>query len=109
MNVLSILDRAKKLFMERNAQYRDNYKAMGPLLLALFPNGKIPAITNEEDAGRINLMIDCLGKLQRYAYAFGEGGHADSADDLIVYAAMLREATKEPIFDPSRMFLEDPR
>lgn len=96
MNVLSILDRAKRIFLERNAQYRDNYRQMGPLLLALFPNGKIPAITNEADAGRINLMIDCLGKLQRYAYAFEEGGHADSADDLIVYAAMLREQTKEP-------------
>jgi len=84
---------AAKTFEERNAIYGGNYQKMGTLLLALFPDGGIPAIREERDAARLNLLIDCLGKLQRYAYAFERGGHKDSAHDLIVYAAMLEEMT----------------
>jgi hypothetical protein len=89
-----LLDAAAATFRERNAVYGNNYQRMGALLLALFPEGGVPPVTTEADANRLNLMIDCLGKLQRYAHNFARGGHRDSAHDLCVYAAMLEEATQ---------------
>jgi hypothetical protein len=94
MPMPQLLADASALFLERNAVYKDNYKNMGQLLLALFPDGRIPAIRNEKQANQLNLLIDCLGKLQRFAYNFENGGHADSARDLIVYAGMLMETTE---------------
>lgn len=89
-----LLDAAAATFRERNAIYGNNYQRMGALLLALFPEGGVPAVRSEADANRLNLLIDCLGKLQRYAHGFSRGGHRDSAHDLIVYAAMLEEHTQ---------------
>lgn len=88
-----ILDEARDTFRDRNAAYGASYKRYGALLLALFPEGGIPAITTEEDANRLAALMDCAGKLHRYANNFANGGHKDSAHDLIVYAAMLEEAT----------------
>lgn len=88
-----ILDEARDTFRDRNAAYGASYKRYGALLLALFPEGGIPAITTEEDANRLAALMDCAGKLHRYANNFANGGHKDSARDLIVYAAMLEEAT----------------
>lgn len=91
----SILRRAAETFKARNSEYGGNYRRMGTLILALFPGGFIPEVETQEQANRLNLIIDCLGKLQRYAHAFHKGGHKDSAHDLIVYAAMLEEMTDE--------------
>jgi len=94
INAGSLLAQGAITYFQRNALYKDNYKAFGNLLLALFPNQTLPAITKVEDASRLNLILDCLCKLQRYAYNFENGGHKDSAHDLMVYAAMLEESTK---------------
>jgi hypothetical protein len=83
---------AAGLFESRNAVYGSNYQHFGETLLALF-GGKIPEVRTPEDAQRLDEIISCLGKLQRYAFNFTKGGHVDSADDLMVYAAMLREHT----------------
>jgi hypothetical protein len=96
--IISVPERlrnAAATYEERNRIYGDNYKRMGALLLALFPEGQIPEVRTADDATRLNLLIDCLGKLQRYAYNFADGGHFDSAHDLCVYAAMLEEMTDE--------------
>lgn len=87
-----LLRDAAALFEERNADYGNNYERMGAILMAIFPDG-IPAIITVEDANRLNLMIDCLGKLSRYAHNFSRGGHLDSVRDLVVYAAMLESKT----------------
>ena len=83
------------LFEERNFLYKDNYHNFGKLLLLLFRNQTIPQIKSSGDAARLNVMINCLCKLQRYGYNFDTGGHEDSAKDLKVYAAMLEEITME--------------
>ena len=90
-----ILDAGATTFRERNLLYGDNYKRLGATLLAIFPEGKVPEITTVEAANRLNLFIDCLAKLQRYAHNFTRGGHRDSAHDLMVYAAILEEMTDE--------------
>lgn len=93
MSPLEAIRHASETFQERNLEYGANYLRMGPLLLALFP-GRIPEVKTPEEANRLNLIIDCAGKLQRYAHAFDRGGHRDSARDLIVYAAMLESVTE---------------
>ena len=55
--------------------------------------GVIPAITTPEDANRLHVFVAAVTKLQRYAHNWTRGGHADSAHDLQVYAAMLEEFT----------------
>lgn len=94
--VPQILEEGAATFRERNAVYRDNYKAIGPVMLAAF-NGVIPAVANADDANRLMLILSCMTKLTRYAAAFSEGGHAESARDLCVYAAMLEELTQPKV------------
>lgn len=90
-----LLEAAAATFRERNAIYGNNYQRFGALLIALFPAEGIPPITTPGAAQRLDYIIMCLGKLQRYAHNFHRGGHQDSARDLTVYAAMLEEFTEE--------------
>ena len=90
-----ILRAAAGTFESRNAEYGDAYKRTGAMLLAMFPEGGIPAITNADDAARLATLLMVAMKMQRYAHAFADGGHKDSAHDTIVYAAMLETMTNE--------------
>lgn len=89
-----ILQAAASTFLAKNAEYGDNYLRFPRALLALFPGGKIPEISTEADASRLQLLIQILNKMTRYAETFSVGGHRDSARDIIVYAAMLEEQTR---------------
>jgi hypothetical protein len=91
------LEAAAATFRSRNGSYGNNYQREGALLLALFPEGGIPAITTEADANRLHVFVACVTKLQRYAHNWHRGGHKDSAHDLVVYAAMLEEFTHEHV------------
>jgi hypothetical protein len=88
-----LLRQAAKTFEERNATYGDAYKRFGALAAALFPDGL--QLKGEAEFGRFAVLLWSLSKLQRYAAQFATGGHADSARDLAVYAAMLQELTDE--------------
>lgn len=88
-----ILSEGAATYRERNAVYGSSYQRMGPLLIALFEDDAVPPCETAEDANRLNLIINCASKLQRYAHNFHNGGHKDSAHDLMVYAAMLEEMT----------------
>jgi hypothetical protein len=76
------------LFAQRNTVYGDSWKRNGALIAAFFPNGV--RLETAEDFGRFNTLLMLINKLQRYARNFDSGGHADSLDDLAVYAQMLR-------------------
>lgn len=88
------LDEAALIFETRNAAYGNTYRTTGSALLGLF-GGCIPEISSPDEAQRLYLLTLCLIKMKRYAQNL-KTGHKDSADDLMVYAAMLREATDEP-------------
>lgn len=90
-----LLAEAANTFKERNALYGNTYQRYGGLLAALFPTTGIPACRDAESLERLNILMMCLAKLQRYAHNFHKGGHQDSARDLQVYAAMLEEFTNE--------------
>jgi len=87
-----MLDAGAATFRERNATYGDTYLDFGKAAAALFPNGL--ALKTVDDFNRMGIFTQCLGKLARYAANLSEGGHQDSAHDLMVYAAMLEEVTK---------------
>lgn len=90
-----LLAAAAMTFEQRSKVYGDNYIRFPHALLALFPNHTIPEISNAADASRLQLLIQILNKLTRYAENLTKGGHKDSAHDIIVYAAMLESETNE--------------
>lgn len=91
------LEQAAATFRERNAVYGDNYLRFGHIFRSLFPGGVVPAIATDRDMDRIQLLVQITNKLTRYAESVSrnQGGHRDSAHDMMVYAAMLEEATDD--------------
>lgn len=87
------LRKAADIYAERNAIYGDNYKHFGKVVEALFPNGvnSVPGADKAEQYNRLGVLIQIISKLTRYCAQFEKGGHADSLDDLAVYACMLQE------------------
>jgi hypothetical protein len=55
--------------------------------LGIFPDGL--ELKTASDFTRFALFTQCHGKLLRYAANFHRGGHAESLDDLSVYAQLL--------------------
>lgn len=80
-----ILSAMADTFRDRNATYGDNFKKMGPAMIALFPNGV--KLETEEDFIRFHLLDWIVGKLTRFAST--GCNHIDSIHDIAVYAAIL--------------------
>lgn len=92
IDVPAILEKAAETFRQRDREYGSAYRDFGPLAAALFPRGL--TLRTEGDWNRFGALFAIVMKLQRYANALPSGGHADSAHDVIVYAAMLEEFSK---------------
>jgi hypothetical protein len=90
--VPELLLTAAQTYDERSRVYGDTYKNFGGAIAAMFPNGL--TVKSADDWNRLGVMVMAVGKLTRYAAQFENGGHKDSAHDLINYAAMLEELTK---------------
>jgi len=83
-----------RTYAERTPFYGAQYQSFGTVMKGLFPGG-VPMNMGPDDWNRLGLIVQCASKLARYAARFPAGGHADSAHDLMVYAAMLSELTHE--------------
>jgi hypothetical protein len=81
------LSEAAKTFAQRRAVYGENYRAVGRVMKALFPDG-LP-LESVEDHNRHHIFVLMVVKLTRYAEQWDNGGHEDSLLDLSVYSAML--------------------
>lgn len=90
--VAEIMRNMAKTFEERNAIYGSAYKNYGIVMTGLFPDGL--TLRSVDDWNRFGLLSMIVSKLNRYASNLVVGGHADSAHDMAVYAAMLEELTK---------------
>ncbi len=90
--VNAALLKAAEIFDSRNATYQDGFNKTGKIMSAFFPNGV--TLNTEDDFVRFATLQMCVGKLNRYTTAFSSGGHQDSVDDLICYAAILSHLTE---------------
>jgi hypothetical protein len=91
-SVASVPDRlrsAAELFEGRNRVYGGNYRNFGAVMAAMYPAGLL--VLTEEEWTRLILQVHRVTKETRYATNFGRGGHADSLEDLCVYAQMAAE------------------
>lgn len=107
MSAHEVLREAADTFEARHAVYGDNYKLVGAVMAALFPEGV--ELHTKDDHNRFHILMLEIVKLSRYVQNWDRGGHADSQLDLAVYAAMLnsidseintrKEKWSEPHFD----------
>lgn len=79
------LRRMAKLYKERGKLYGHNYAKVGPVMVALHPNGII--LETEADHEFFHLYSLLIVKLTRFATS--NCTHHDSIKDLCVYGAML--------------------
>jgi hypothetical protein len=80
------LEQAAALFIEKQRAYGSNYDRLGKALSAFFPSGV--TLSSPSDFTRFHVLSLMVAKLGRYAHNWPKG-HADSAEDLIVYSAIL--------------------
>lgn len=79
-------------FISRNTEYGDAYKKHGKVLMGLFPDGI--TLNTEEDFNKMSTIFAITGKLARVTHNLSVG-HSDSAADMIVFSAMLKELIDE--------------
>lgn len=94
------LREAADLFEKKNAEYGGAYRQFGPLMKALFPNGFGPGDLTVEEMGRLSHIVFLGNKLIRYAQNLRRDGHADSMEDMAVYAMMSAELDDTVVFAP---------
>lgn len=85
-----VLREMAELFNTRNSGYKDNFKMVGPIMKALFPDGPRPELVLDD---RWHLFELAVVKLTRFAIS--ELTHSDSARDAAVYLAMIEAINKE--------------
>jgi len=105
-NAGDILTEGGETFKERHKVYGNNFLKVGPMLVAMFPDGI--TLKTAEDFIRFELFMLKVVKCSRYAENFSKGGHMDSVHDDMVYSAMLeyvdtvlREGSSAVPIDPN--------
>jgi hypothetical protein len=89
----SILRSGADTYAARNALYGDSYKTFGKVMEAIMPADYQP--NSVAGWNRLGIFTMLVSKITRYAANMPDGGHADSAHDMMVYAAMLEELTNQ--------------
>lgn len=75
------------IYASRAAVYKDNYKVVGRVMQALFPDGA-PRLYDATDYDRWHIFELIIVKLTRYTNNW-DTPHKDSIDDMQVYGAIL--------------------
>jgi hypothetical protein len=86
-----ILAEMADTYRERNKVYGDNYKRVGAVMAAMFPNGV--ELFTEEDYNVWHLFELMVVKLTRFANSGLT--HEDSIHDAAVYAAMVESLIRK--------------
>ena len=89
--VPEIMRTAADTYEERNKVYKDNYKRIGAMLAALFPEGV--QLRTADEFARWQLFTLKVEKISRLATSGLT--HKDSAHDDIVYSAMIESTITE--------------
>lgn len=90
-NAADILAEMANTYRERNKVYGDNYKRVGDVMVALFPEGV--SITTAEEFNVWHLFELMIVKLTRFANSGLT--HMDSIHDCAVYAAMVQSLIQQ--------------
>lgn len=85
--VLDILQGATDVYRDRNAVYKDNFRLVGKVMEALFPEGR-PPLTAAAEYDRWHIFELVIVKLTRYANNF-DTPHEDSLLDMLPYLGIL--------------------
>jgi len=88
-----ILQEMADTYRERNKVYGDNYKRVGEVMMALFPEGV--KIENAHEFNVWHLFELMIVKLTRFSNS--ELSHLDSIHDCAVYAAMVESLVRQKI------------
>lgn len=88
-----ILLDAAGTYAKKNAVYGDNFRNFPATMMGFFPDGI--TLRTYEDWMRMQFFLLLSVKMSRYANNFNYGGHADSAHDMAVYAAMMESTDAE--------------
>lgn len=86
-----ILAEMADTYRERNKVYGDNYKRVGDVMMALFPNGV--TLETAEQFNIWHLFELIVVKITRFANSKLQ--HQDSIHDLAVYAAMVESLIRK--------------
>lgn len=86
----AVLRAAAETYEERNAIYGDNFRNVGAVMRAIFPDGMPTDMALRDEWHLFELIIV---KLTRFANA--DLAHADSIHDASVYCAMIESVLKE--------------
>lgn len=89
-SVADSIEHLAELHSERERQYGADYLRAGTSLMGMFPDGL--NLVSPADFTRFGLLNRIHDKLLRYAANFNQGGHADTLDDISVYAQLLKHA-----------------
>ena len=84
-----------KTFAERAAMYGHSYTKFGLVMEDLFPKGLHIKAGDVDSYNRLGIFTQIITKCCRYAETLTEGGHEDSAHDIMVYGAILEELTEQ--------------
>lgn len=90
-NAADILAEMAETYRERNKVYGDNYKRVGAVMQAMFPDGV--DLKTEEDFNVWHLFELMVVKMTRFANS--DLSHEDSIHDLAVYAAMVESLIRK--------------
>lgn len=90
----TLLHKMADLFAERNAVYKDNFRMVGKIMQAMFPEGI--ELKTPEEHNKFHLFMLAIVKLTRYAINY-QGGHKDSLEDMIVYLSMVAALDAENV------------
>lgn len=91
--VLSILEGSAEVYKERSVVYKDNFRAVGRVMYALFPGGR-PGLQFPEDYDRWHIFELVIVKLTRYANNY-DTPHEDSLLDMLPYLGILGSLDEE--------------
>lgn len=91
--VLSILEESAEVYKERSAVYKDNFRTVGRVMYALFPDGR-PGLQFPEDYDRWHIFELVIVKLTRYANNY-DTPHEDSLLDMLPYLGILGSLDEE--------------
>jgi len=91
--VLGFLEGAGATYKERNAIYQDNFRIVGRVMEALFPNGA-PNLHDAHDYNRWHIFELVIVKLTRYVANWGNPDD-DSLVDMLPYLSILAAQDQE--------------